>query len=289
MGQYELVERVCRTFVDEDLINSPLGDLMSDTYFALGHDDKAWDLLSCLDTHEPGQALAFKNVDRWSLRALSYLRQSTDLPLEVNVPKDEIPALRPLLPENIALRALLEGETGSSGRAFLKAVRPKRSNASADIITPLDRSAVVGVALMSAEPNGLAWYDNSIESDNMMDAILAVFNPAFYIGPKRETLETATCTWHGHESFSLTRLISIIETSDLLVTNDNLVGHVAGFMGHPTIWLLDTLRDGFWGRREGTENFYTNAFSLIRQHEESWANVIKRVPRNLRENAGGEG
>jgi len=75
---------------------------------------------------------------------------------------------------------------------------------------------------------------------------------------------------------------ALIEQSDLVITSDTAVAHLAGALGRPVWLLLQSVPDWRWGLT-GDTSFWYPSMRLFRQRQPGdWDDVIRRVAVELR-------
>ena len=77
--------------------------------------------------------------------------------------------------------------------------------------------------------------------------------------------------WDFHES------AAIIQNTDLLITNDTAVAHLAGSLGHPTWLLLKWSADWRWGLSTTTTPWYPTMRLFRQPSEGDWKSVVLDV------------
>ena len=77
--------------------------------------------------------------------------------------------------------------------------------------------------------------------------------------------------WDFHET------AAIIQNTDLLITNDTAVAHLAGSLGHPTWLLLKWSPDWRWGRSTTTTPWYPSMRLFRQPSEGDWKSVVLDV------------
>ena len=89
---------------------------------------------------------------------------------------------------------------------------------------------------------------------------------------------------HQHEvdqAWDFEATASIVQSCDLVITNDTALVHLAGAMGKKTWLLLHHVPDWRWGI-SGDATFWYPSVKIIRQHSNrNWYDVMDRVAKEL--------
>ncbi|MFM7676585.1 MAG: tetratricopeptide repeat protein [Synechococcus sp.] len=85
------------------------------------------------------------------------------------------------------------------------------------------------------------------------------------------------------QAWDFLETVAILANTDLLITSDSAVAHLAGAMGHPTWLLLHHVPDWRWGL-EGDTTFWYPSMRLFRQREPgNWDELMQRVATALQD------
>lgn len=79
------------------------------------------------------------------------------------------------------------------------------------------------------------------------------------------------------ELVSLSHMAALIAQLDIVVTTNEVVAHLGGALGIPTVTVLPTNAGWQWGSRESRTDWYPKTHLIRMQKSESWAALISRA------------